>query len=56
MHDEYVNMDYYAYDGDSLYPFNDQNQMDWDGPLTPVPGFGFYPKRVNVELDHILKK
>ena len=53
MHNEYVNMDDYAHDGDSLYPFNDQDQMDWDGPLTPVPGFGFYPKRVNDELDHM---
>ena len=53
MHSEYVNMDDYAYDGDSLYAFNDHNKMDWDGPLTPVPGFGFYPKKVNDELDHM---
>ena len=54
INNEYVNMDEYAYDGDSLYPFNDQDQMDWDtGTLTPVPGFGFYPKRVNDELDHM---
>ena len=54
MHSEYVNMDDYAYDGDSLYAFNDHAQMDWDaGTLTAVPGFGFYPKRVNDELDHM---
>ena len=53
MHDEYVNMNDYIYDGDSLYPFNNQDHMAWDGPLTPVPGFGFYPKRVNDELDHM---
>ena len=53
MHSEYVNMDDYEYYGDSVYPFNDQNEMEWDGPLTPVPGFGFYPKRVNDELDHM---
>jgi hypothetical protein len=46
MHNEYVNMDDYANDGDSLYAFNNQDQVDWDtGTLTPVPGFGFYPKR-----------
>jgi hypothetical protein len=53
MHDEYVNMDNYAYYSDSLYAFNDHDQMEWDGPLTPVPGFGFYPKRVNDELVHM---
>ena len=53
MHNEYVNMDDYSYDGDSLYLFNDQDQMGWVGPLTPVPGFGFFPKRVNDELDHM---
>ena len=53
MPDECVNIDDYAYDGDSLYPFHDKDQMAWDGPLTPVPGFGFFPKRVNDELDHM---
>ena len=54
MHTEYVNMDDYAYDSNSLYAFNNQDQMDWEtGTLTPVPGFGFFPKRVNDELDHM---
>ena len=56
MHNEYMNMDDYAYDGDCLYAFNDQDQMDWKGPLTLVPGFGFYPKRVNDELDHMAQE
>ena len=60
MHDTYVNMDDYEYYGESRYPFNNKDQMDWDtadtadtGPLTPVPGFGFFPKRVNDELNHM---
>ena len=45
--------DSYVYEGDELYPFNEQDQWGWDGHLTPVPGFGFLPKRVNDELDHM---
>jgi len=50
MHDT---LDSYVYEGDELYPFNEQDQWGWDGHLTPVPGFGFLPKRVNDELDHM---
>ena len=51
--DMYDTIDSYMYEGDGLYPFSDQDQWGWDGPLTPVPGFGFFPKRVNDELDHM---
>ena len=27
----------------------------WDGPLSPVSGFGFFPGRVNSELDAMTK-
>ena len=30
MHNEYMNMDDYIYDGDSLYTFNNKDQMGWD--------------------------
>ena len=38
MPDECVNIDDYAYDGHSLYPFQDQDQMDCDA-LMPVPEY-----------------
>lgn len=28
----------------------------WDGELTPVPGFGFFPEMVNTELDAVTKE
>ena len=39
----------YIYHDDSLY----QDQWDWEGPLTPLPGFGFFPSRVVQELEHM---
>ena len=38
--------------------FDDYEPSDlwgWDGHLTPVPGFGFFPGRVNHELDAMTK-
>ena len=39
----------YLYHDDSLY----HDQWDWGGPLTPLPGFGFFPSRVAQELEHM---
>ena len=44
---------YMYYEGDGIYTFSDQDMWGWGGSLTPVPGFGFFPKRVNDELDHM---
>lgn len=35
--------------------YSPSDQWGWDGQLSPVPGFGFFPGRVNSELDAMTK-
>ena len=32
-----------------------EDPWGWEGELTPVPGFGFFPHKVNDELDAMTK-
>ena len=32
-----------------------QDPWGWDGLLRPVPGFGYFPEKVNTELDDMTK-
>ena len=32
-----------------------QEPWVWDGILRPVPGFGYFPDKVNIELDEMTK-
>ena len=34
-------------------PFYDEDLRDWSGPLSPIPGFGFFPEAVKDELEEM---
>ena len=43
-------------DGGELSDYSSYSDMDlwgWDGPLVPVPGFGFLPPKMEHELEYM---